>query len=186
MDFSPCISDFRELSAAHPCVPQSAALVHSLNNSNVMHSRSQWPPVWSYMPCRSVHNCFWPLLTTQLHRAPCSPPFLFLGLLHLHAALAIGTQHASDRAGPIYDTSHPAEDVTHRKAYRLEIEVHSEIWRMLIAIGGAMIHKTRGNWRSVIVHEAKSIDCERETAVVKYSKSSLELFVDTRESLSTT
>jgi len=73
----------------------------------------------------------------------------------------------------------------HRKAYHSEIEVHSEIQRMPIAISGAMIHKMRGNRRSVIVHEAKLIDCERETAVVEYSRSSLELFVDTRESLST-
>ena len=43
-----------------------------------------------------------------------------------------------------------------------------------------MIHKTRGNWGLVIVREAKSIDCKRETAVVEYSRSSLELLVDTK------
>src|SRR6266702_1948780 len=110
MDFSPCVSDFRELSAAHPCVPQCAALVRGLNDSNATCSQPQRPPVRSYMPCRSVRDCFRPIPTTQLHRAPCSPPFPFLSLLHLHAALAIRTQHAGDHAGPIDNTSCPAEE----------------------------------------------------------------------------
>src|SRR6266702_1110892 len=110
MDFSPRVSDFRELSAAHPCVPQCAALVHGLNDSNATRSRPRRPPVRSYTPCGNVHDCFRPPPTTQLHRAPCSPPFPFLGLLHLHAALAIRTRRAVDHAGPIYNTLHPTEE----------------------------------------------------------------------------
>ncbi len=51
---------------------------------------------------------------------------------------------------------------------------------MPITISGAMIHKTRGNRGSFVVREAKLIDCERETAVVEYSRSSLELLVVTK------
>ncbi len=65
--------------------------------------------------------------------------------------------------------------VTHHKAYCLEIEVHLKIQRMPITIDGVMIHKMRGNQGSFVVREAKSIDCKRETAVVKYSRLSLEL-----------
>src|SRR6266702_8451751 len=68
------------------------------------------PCVRSYTPCRSVRDCFRPLPTTQLHRAPCGPPFPLLGLPHLHAALAIRPRRAVDHAGPIYNTSHPAEE----------------------------------------------------------------------------
>src|SRR6266702_4092243 len=110
MDFSPRISDFRELSVAHPCVPQCAALVHGLNDSNATRSRPRRPPVRSYTPYGSVRDCFQPLPTTQLHRAPCSPPFPFMSLPHLHVALAIQTRHAGVRAGPIYDTLRPAEE----------------------------------------------------------------------------
>ncbi len=67
----------------------------------------------------------------------------------------------------------------HCKAYHSEIKVRSEIQRMPITIGGAMIHKMRGNQGSFIVREAKSIDCERETAVVEYSRLSLEFLVVT-------
>src|SRR6266702_109789 len=73
MDFSPCVSDFRELSAAHPCVLQSAALVRGLNDPSTTRSRPRRPPVRSYTPCASVRDCFRPVLPTPLHSAPCSP-----------------------------------------------------------------------------------------------------------------
>src|SRR6266581_1777083 len=66
MDFSPHVSDFRELSAAHPCVPQCATLTRGLSDSNATCSRPRQPPVRSYMPCGSVRDCFRPLPTTQL------------------------------------------------------------------------------------------------------------------------
>ncbi len=109
IDFSPCVSDFRELSVAHLLHSQRAALVCGLSDSSTTRSRPRRPPVRSYALRGSVRDRFRLLLTTRPSRAPCSPPFPFPGSLHSRAALAIRTRRTGDRAGPVYDTLRPAE-----------------------------------------------------------------------------
>src|SRR6266702_5738559 len=92
-----------------PCIPKHAALVRGLSDSSATRSRPRRPPLQSYAPRRSVRDCFRPLSTTQPSRALCSPLFPFTSTPHSHAALAIRQRHAGDCAGPVYNTSRPAE-----------------------------------------------------------------------------
>jgi len=63
----------------------------------------------SFAPRGGVRDRFRPLSTPRPSRVLCSPLFPFPGSPHSRAALAIRTRRAGDRAGPVYNTSRPAE-----------------------------------------------------------------------------
>ncbi len=102
-----------------PFVPQHSALACSLRNSSIIYSRPRWPRLWSFVPCRGMHNP----LHCQSSRAQSSSLLALPSVLHLCAAFVTQEDCVPKTGSHPYEVSCRAEACTTASALHTSLNL---------------------------------------------------------------